>query len=206
MKRMCWMVLVCALVVACAGPAGAALTVVTFEDLPVSPFAVYTEGKVSFTAVGGGLLQEVNTVNGTAGITGVGVGTSPVFPELRADITGGARFVSVDLGDFNADTETVFLEVFSSSGASLGSASAFRPMTFGPMQTLSLTAPTGGPCIAYAIFGGRLSSLDNGSSVAADNFAFEACQCPPVVPVPGAVLLGAMGTGLVGYLRRRRTL
>lgn len=207
MKRLYLVVSACVLVVACAGPAGAAPTTVTFEDLPVSPFAVYTEGKVTFTAVGGGLLQEVpSTPSGSAGITGVGVGTPPVFPELRADIAGGAKFVSVELGDFNADTETVFLEVFSSSGASLGSASAFRPLVFGPMQTLSLSAPLGGPCICYAIFGGRNSSANNGSSVSADNFTFESCLCPPPIPAPGAVLLGTVGAALAHSLRRRRIL
>lgn len=207
MRRLYLMVSVCALLVACAGPAGAALTTVTFEDLPASPFAVYTEGKVSFTAVGGGLLQEVpSTPSGSAGITGAGVGTPEVFPELRADIAGGARFVSVGLGDWNGDSETVFLEAFNSSGASLGFVSEPRPAGFVGMQTLSLGASLDGPCICYAIFGGRLSTANNGSSVAADNFAFESCLCPPVIPAPGAVLLGTIGAGLVRYLRRRKTL
>jgi hypothetical protein len=196
--------MVCALLVACAGPAGAAVTVIPFTGLPPGQFPVYTEGLVSFTAVGGGNLQAVGTPNGTQGITGVGTGNPLQYPALRADIQGGASFVSVDLGKFTWGGEQIFLEIYGAGNNLLGdTTSLLTPPPSGGMRNLDLFAPTG-TCISYAIFG-AVSPI--GSSVSADNFAFEPCLvCPNVIPAPGAILLGTIGAGLVGHLRRRRTL
>jgi hypothetical protein len=180
-------------------PAGAAPTTVTFEALPETPFNSYTEGLVTFTAVNGGLLKRDVTPDGTWGLRAV---VAP-YPEQRADIAGGASFVSVELGDFaGIDAETVFLEIFDAEGNSLGFTSQAIPADLMGMTTLSLTSP----CFAYAIFGSRDSTSNNGSSVRSDNFTFEPCACPSAIPAPGAILLGTMGASIVGYLRRRRAL
>jgi hypothetical protein len=200
MKRWLGILCVCACLAVWIGPAGAAPTTVTFEALPETPFNSYTEGPVTFTAVDGGLLMRDLAPNGTLALRAV---TSP-YPEMRADIAGGASFVSVDLGDYaNIDSETVFLEIFDAADNSLGFISEDVPIDRMGMTPLELS----GPCFAYAIFGARNSSINNGSSVRADNFTFELCPpCPNVIPAPGAILLGTIGTSLVGYLRRRRTL
>jgi hypothetical protein len=68
------------------------------------------------------------------------------------------------------------------------------------MTTLSLSVPG----ISYAIFGARNSTLDNGSSVPADNFTFTPSATS--IPVPGAIVLAMIGVGLVGHLRQREIL
>jgi len=181
------------------GPARAASKTITFEALPDVPFYMYTESGVTFTAVDGGLLKRDKTPDDTWGLRAV---VEP-YPEMRADFAGGASSVAVDLGDFAfIDSETVFLEIFNASGTSLGFVSEYVPIDRMGMTRLALS----GPCFSYAVFGARNSSIGNGSSVRADNFTFEPCACPSAIPAPAAVLLGAMGAGLVGRLRRRGVL
>lgn len=159
---------------------------IDFESFP-DTFTSHTESGVTFSGVGGGDLSRVINPNGTNGLLSL---TSP-HEEFRADIAGGATSVSVDLGDYNADSDLLFLEIFDAANVSLGYTDLVISPLFVGMETLSLSAPD----IAYAIFGAR--DAVNGSSVYADNFRFQP------IPAPGAALLGFIGLGAVGWIKRR---
>ena len=169
-------------------PAGA--TVITFEDAP-SPFESYTVSGVTFTAVAGGEVQLEIGPNDTNGILGVQIPRQ----ELRADIAGGTSSVSVDLGDYGADADTLFLEIYDSSDNLLAQATQFIDENFGSMVTLTLSSPG----IAYAIFGARPPALQ-GSSVYADNFTIPSVPVPATLPLLGGALAAL---GLAGRSRRR---
>lgn len=171
----------------CACHAG----VINFNGLSGS-FATYTEQGVTFSPIGGGLLLAMATPNTTVGLIG---DNTTLRQEIRADISGGATSVAIDLGDLDQDPDTLFLEIFNSSNVSLGFNSLLTTAADITMHTLSLSAAN----IAYAVFGARAPAA-NGSSTFADNFTFSA---PAPVPEPGTFAL--LAAGIVAFALGRRT-
>lgn len=113
--------------------------------------------------------------------------------QVRADFTDLASFVSVDLGDFGADTDTVFISAYDSIGTLLGTHSV--SIVGQTMKTVSVASAN----ISYAIFG---SSFDLGF-IAADNFKFTTQVSSVPIPAGGALLL--TGLGAFALTRRRQS-
>jgi hypothetical protein len=191
----------CALaVIALAAPANADPTVIDFSGTPGGVFLSYTESGATFTATDGLGLTSENFGPAPGGSRALIGGGFPLST-IRADFSGLATFVSVDLGDFNADDDGLFLEAYDSSNNLLTSSILLIPASFTGMETLSLNAVD----IAYVIFGSRAPSFNGESNVYADNFTFDATGGTADVPEPGtfAMLAGAGVVGL-GLIRRRK--
>ena len=153
----------------------------------------YSEGGATITA-NGEIFTGENTPGGSTGILAQG---SP-RAEFTATFAVPTDFVSVDLGDFNADSDLLFLEAFDIGNVLLGSSTLLISANDTMMHTLSVSFAG----IASARFGGRAPSI-NGNSVYADNLTFNVGNGG--VPEPSAWALLIIGFGAVGAgLRSRR--
>jgi hypothetical protein len=191
--------MICAIIIGVAGLASAAPTVVIdFESLAELDIV-----DNQFLALGADF-------GGTASILRAGSSLNPIFPPksgsnvIYDDPQLGSGIIRVDAvglpwamaGAFVTGNTDVTLTAYASDGSVLGSASTGganyigAPTALLPNIFLSVTANG----IAYV----ELS--DSGNTFVVDDFTLQA------IPAPGAILLGGIGAGLVGWLRRRRAL
>jgi len=117
---------------------------------------------------------------------------------LRADFTSALAIeVSLDfIGPRENYTKIGELYAYDSEGGYLTSAFT-APLGHNEIQTLTVSDPGG---IAYILAFGRQVDSVEWNTIGIDHMQWEA------IPAPGAILLGSLGVGLVGWLRRRRTL
>lgn len=143
-------------------------------------------------------MQVAQSPNGSNALIG---SLNEPYSTVRATIAGGATFVSVDLGDFNSDADTIFLEVFNSANVSQGKVTQLLNNSFVGMFTLSIDAGN----VAYAIFGSTAPSVD-GSTVFADNFTYRASNVASAPDAGSTLGLMALSAGLLGWVHRSRRL
>ena len=101
-------------------------------------------------------------------------------------------YLSIEAG--HAAAGYLLLEVFNLNGTLITSVLNGPPL--GPHGRMTMTIDRGG---VYDIAFFRVSGTD---TYGVDQVDME----QPVIPAPGAILLGSIGVGFVSWLRRRRTL
>lgn len=184
--------MMCAIVIAVAGLAGAApTTLITFDEFPLGTIidTQYAPLGVVFTAATYNL--PVISMNGAM----------PDQPILRPD--GGP---STFQGDFWMQFTTPATEVQFDSGywdgLGTGVINVYDP-AMNPLASLTNTV-TGVDTISISGLGPvgyiYFNSVADGAGADIDNLGFSP------IPAPGAIVLGSIGVGLIGWLRRRRTL
>jgi hypothetical protein len=188
------------------------LSILAAAVLAAPSFAVV----VTFDALGGTVLSGANavstdfTISGTNGTAVRGVmGPNGTVGGLQDNTRSGYRLdfniagvnsASIDVGDFNEDSENIYLRAYDSSNNLLASALGFLPSSQVTYSTLSVLA---GADISYILFGGDVGSTGFLNAVYFDNLNYSS-RAPGSVPDSGAsvLLLGVALCGLVGLKRR----
>ena len=181
-----------------AGQAAANITIIDFESL-----ADHEVVDDQFLGLGADF-------NGATSVLRLGSSLNPNFPPYSGanvifdDPALGSGTVRIDAaglpwsmaGGYVTGNTNVTLTAYASDSSVLGTASTGAANHVGagtgllPNIFLSVSATN----ISYVEF------TDTGNTYTVDDFTFRP------IPAPGAILLGGIGVGLVGWLRRRRTL
>lgn len=190
------LIMICAIIIGVAGLASAApTTLITFDEFPLGTM-------IDNEYAGLGVLFRIGSVTGRLPQLSMN-GAMPTQPVLRP--TGEPDYY-IFQGDFWMQFTTPVLEVQFDSGywdgVGTGIIDVYGP-AMNPLVSLSNTG-TGVELISISGLGSigyiYFNSVADGAGADIDNLAFTQ------IPAPGAILLGGIGVGVVGWLRRRRTL
>ena len=165
-----------------AAATNGANTTIDFNSFSPNIYTSISASGVTFVPVdpGGSFSVQDAGPNGSRALLGEG---SP-RTAIRANISGGTTFVSVDLGDFNSDPDLFYLRAFNSSNVLLGSSTLAVPDSDTSMHTLSVSAAN----IDHVEWGASPPSL-NGSSVYGDKFTFAVPEPIATAPLAAATLI-----------------
>jgi hypothetical protein len=188
------LLMICAILIGVAGLASAApTTLITFDEFPLGTLIDTQYAPLGVVFLPGDVTPRLPQISMN--------GAMPTQPILRPT---GEPENYIYQGDFWIQFTTPAVEVQFDSGywdsLGVGIIDVYDPY-MNPIASLTntttgvnVTNVTG--WIGYIYF----NSIADGAGADIDNLAFSP------IPAPGAIVLGGIGVGLIGWLRRRRTL
>jgi hypothetical protein len=188
------LIMICAILISVAGLSSAApTTLITFDEFPLGTMIDNQYAPLGVVFLPGDVTPRLPQISMN--------GAMPTQPVLRPT---GEPDNYIFQGDFWIHFTTTAVEVQFDSGYwdTIGSGiiNVYDPY-MNPLASLSntvtgvnVTNVTGS--IGYIYF----NSIADGAGADIDNLAFTP------IPAPGAIVLGGIGVGLIGWLRRRKTL